>query len=80
MKLKHYAQPNNHLTGFSADTFITEVAIGLICGFFSYIGYKGGLLILAVPTGFVALACLFFVSHTTYCFIKSKFSKRSELN
>ncbi|TRX56834.1 hypothetical protein [Thalassomonas sp. M1454] len=70
MKMKHYAQPNDHLTGFRFDNFLLEIFAGIICSVFAVAGYKAGILLLFIPTGLVALICIVLVIHTIYSFVR----------
>lgn len=64
----------NHKSGL--EGFLTELAVGIIFSVMAHHAYVSEMVIIAVPLGLLALACLFLVVVTSYAYIRDWISRK----
>lgn len=78
-KVRHYAANTpggNHKLNIEA--IILELSFGAIAAVFAFGGWEAGMVLLAIPCTFVALACFYLVVHSVYLSIRYRLSERKK--
>lgn len=80
MKFKHYARPvSPSATNTNFEALIIEIAVGVICGIYAYMGYGVQVGQMFYPCLLVSVICFLLVSHTIYGMVRDKLEAKRQI-